>query len=64
MTEKLKKCPFCDKRPYEDIAIYSFGDGYTATITCSCGAKMNSESFYKEQGAKQDAIAKWNRRAE
>lgn len=64
MTEKLKPCSFCGKRPSEDIAIYSFGDGHTATITCSCGAKMNSESFYKEQCAKQDAVDKWNRRAE
>lgn len=62
--DAILPCPFCGKRPYEDIAIYNFGDGHTATITCSCGAKMNSESFYKEQGAKQDVINRWNRRAE
>lgn len=64
MTEKLKKCPFCGKRPYKDIQTVSFCGGYTAHIVCKCGAGMTSESFYKEQGAKQDVIDKWNRRAE
>lgn len=72
MDEKLKRCPFCGKKPYSHIEVIKSYSTYTLRFTVRCvECDINkyfdvccAESFKKIESAMYKAVEAWNRRAD
>lgn len=67
MTDKLKPCPFCGRKPTVIITpqdgVPSGDAGTSVTIKCECHAMMKFWAL-KREWVLETAEKSWNRRAE
>ena len=74
MTEQLKPCPFCGRKPTDPVKSSDSdercGYNFKVSISCKCGATISAGSKHDKQGwcddkgeAMEAVIKAWNARA-